>query len=142
MTAGSFSRWVNEDLLPNETLPPGYPRQVSVETARKWLHHLGFEILDHKKGTYCDGHERSDVVEYREKFLRKMAGLGFLNRNNAVTDEAANSLPSDLDPPSDETIEKTIVIFHDESTFQANDDQKSFWDKKDMQVLRPKSRGS
>lgn len=72
MTAGSFCRWVNEDLLNNLVLPPGYLRHVSLETARKWLHNLGFQVLDHKKGTYCDGHERSDVVEYRSKFLRKM----------------------------------------------------------------------
>lgn len=98
----------------NETLPPGYPCTVSTETARKWLHHLGFRMLDHKKGTYCDGHERS---EYQGKFLRKMVGLGFLNKNNAITPEAAESLPSDLEPLTDEQIEKTMVIFHDESTF-------------------------
>lgn len=89
MTAGAFCRWVNEDLLQNVSLAPGYPRQVSLETARKWLHHLGFEVLDHKKGTYCDGHERDDVVEYRGKFLRKLIALGFLNKENAPTPEAA-----------------------------------------------------
>jgi len=103
--------------------------------ARKWLQHLGFQIFDHKKGTYCDGHERADVVEYRAKFLRKMVGLGFLHRNNTVTPEAAQCLPSDIEPLSQDIVEKT-------STFQANDDQKSFWGKKDMQVLRPKSRDS
>ena len=60
-----------------------------------------------KKGTYCDGHERS---EYQGKFLRKMVGLGFLNKNNAITPEAAESLPSDLEPLTDEQIEKTMVI--------------------------------
>ena len=45
-----------------------------------------------------------------------MVGLGFLNKNNAITPEAAESLPSDLEPLTDEQIEKTMVIFHDEST--------------------------
>ena len=49
LTSHSFCRWVNESLLPNSVLDPGYPRSVSIETARKWLHELGFEVLDKKK---------------------------------------------------------------------------------------------
>ena len=49
----------------NETLEPGFPRKISVETARNWLHKLGFEVLTAKKGCFVDGHERADVVEYR-----------------------------------------------------------------------------
>ena len=44
LTVGTFCEWINNDLLPNETLEPGYPRKVSVETARKWMHELGFEV--------------------------------------------------------------------------------------------------
>ena len=51
-------------------------------------------------------------------------------------------LPTDLESPSADRISTTVVIFHNESTFQANDDQKTFWGTKDMQILRPKSRGS
>ena len=47
----------------------------------------------------------------------------------------------DLECPPDEQIAKTVVIFHDESTFQANDDQTTFWGAKDMTILRPKSNG-
>ena len=54
----------------------------------------------------------------------------------------ALSLPSDLECPPDEQIVKTVVIFHDESTFQANDDQTTFWGAKDMTILRPKSKGA
>ena len=48
MTAGAFCRWVNEDLLPNVSLAPGYPHQISLETAQKWLR---FEVLDYKEHT-------------------------------------------------------------------------------------------
>ena len=51
-------------LLPNSTLEPGYPRNISVKTARRWLHQLGFEIITPHKGIFIDGHEREDVVEY------------------------------------------------------------------------------
>ena len=50
LTASAFCQWVNNELLPNSVLEPGYPRRVSVETARKWLHELGFEILQRSKG--------------------------------------------------------------------------------------------
>ena len=70
LTVGSFCQWVNEELLPNEALQPGFPRSIHWETARKWMHAMGFVVLSRKKGTFVDGHERSDVVEYRKKFLR------------------------------------------------------------------------
>ena len=31
LTSLSFCQWVNEDLLPNEVLEPGFPRRISVE---------------------------------------------------------------------------------------------------------------
>jgi len=39
---------------------------VSERTANRWLLRLGWVYGRNKKG-YCDGHERPDVVEYREK---------------------------------------------------------------------------
>ncbi len=90
LTAVSSCHWVNEVLLVNNVLEPGYPRQISLSTANRWLHMLSFEVI---KGTYVDGDERSDVVEYRKKFLQKMVALGFLNKNNAPTPEAAAALP-------------------------------------------------
>ena len=80
LTNSTFCKWVNEVLLPNQVLDPGFPRSVSIETSRKWLHFLGFSMRGHKKGTHVDGHEWLDVVEYRQKFLRKMFSLGFLNK--------------------------------------------------------------
>ena len=138
----SFTSWVNEVFLPNHALDPGFPRKVSCETARKWLHELGFSVIDAKKGTYVDGHERSDVVEYRARFLRKMVALGFLNQENAPTPEAKVALPEDLDPPRPEVLAKTIVLFHDETTFQANDYERTQWGTKDDHMLVPKSRGA
>ena len=112
---------MNQTLLPNHGLEPGFPCKVSSEIARKWLHELGFSVIDAKKGTYMDGHKREDVVEYHGQFLRKMIGLGFLNRENAPTPETKQALPEDLKTPRTYVIAKTVVLFHDESTSQAND---------------------
>ena len=68
LTAVSFCHWTNEQLLVNSVLEPGYPRRISLSTATRWLHKLGFEVVTKKKGTYVDGHERSDEVEYWRKF--------------------------------------------------------------------------
>ena len=46
MTAMSFTTWVNTELLSSQVLELGFPRNISVETGRKWLHELGFFIVD------------------------------------------------------------------------------------------------
>ena len=136
-----FCSWANNELLPSSTLEPGFPRQISIETARRWLHQLGFEYLSPKKGSFVDGHERDDVVEYRKNFWRRMVTLGFLCRGNAPTSTAAESLPKDLEEPSPQLTAKTVIFFHDETTFQANDDQTRQWGAKGTQVVMQKSKG-
>lgn len=52
LTCASFCCWVNEALLVNKVLYPGYPRKISVSTAQRCrLHHLGFEVV--KKEHTC-----------------------------------------------------------------------------------------
>ena len=41
---------------------------ISERTAQRWFAKLGWKHGRNKKG-YCDGHEREDVVEYREKIF-------------------------------------------------------------------------
>jgi len=142
LTAGAFCQWVNGCLLVNNVLEPGYPRRISISTALRWLHNLGFQVIKKKKGTYVDGHERSDVIEYRQKFLQKMVANGFLNRRNMPMPSIESAFPSDLESPPDEVVDKTILIFHDESTFQANDEESWMWGEHGQCVLKPKSRGS
>ena len=82
------------------------------------------------------------VVGYRRVFLRKMAGLGFLDSSNAPAEEAKKALPDDLECPRQAILDKTVVFFHDKSNFQCTDDQPTFGGSKDMCVLRPKSKGA
>ena len=37
-------QWVNKHLLANETLEPGCPRNIPIETAQYWLHEQGIEV--------------------------------------------------------------------------------------------------
>lgn len=72
---------------------------------------------------FFDGHERDDVVEERKCFLDKMVEVGFLR---PTTSEVALAFPS-VPLAFTEVPEKTVVLFHDESTFQANEDQSIMW---------------
>jgi len=74
-------------------------------------------------GIFIDGHERFDVVKKRKEFLRKMVKIGFIHFTNAPPEDAVKAIPQDVDPPTLEKSSKTMVFFHNESTFQANDDQ-------------------
>ena len=141
LTTVDFCKWVNESLLPNNTLEPGFPRKIGLETARLWLHHLGFEVLTVRKGIFIDGHERPDVIESRKLFLRKMTKIGFLHFTNAPTDEAMKALP-DVDSPTNERRAKTVVLFHDETTFMSNEDQSTQWGMTGERMMKPKSRGA
>ena len=144
MTATDFQHYINETLLPEMHVGISAPH-ISVETARVWLHKLGFEPCDrNKKVVYIDGHERDDVVAYRSLFLQ-----------NLLEDEEAHLPPP---KPSDEKLseeemfffiqkeqagaKKLVTICHDESTFNANDDQTFGWADETMTVLKPKSKGS
>ena len=124
---------MNESLLPNSTLEPGFPRKIGLETAHIWLHHLGFEVLTVRKGIFIDGHERTDVIESRKLFLRKMTKIGFLHFTNAPTDEAMKALP-DVDGPTNERRAKT--------TFMSNEDQSTQWGMKGERMMKPKSKGA
>ena len=88
----------------------GYPCRVTVDTARKWLHelHVGFCVLDQKKGVYIDGHDQDDVIEYRKKFICKVIALGFINKDNAPSKEAAACLPSDLECLPVDVVDKQL----------------------------------
>lgn len=55
-----------------------------------------------------------------------MAG-GFLTKDDAPCEEAKSAFPSDIEPPTAERRAKNIFIFHDESTFNANDDESLQW---------------
>ena len=45
---------------------------------------------------FIDGHERPDVLQSREKFLKKMTECGFLCPGNAPTEEAVQALSADV----------------------------------------------
>jgi hypothetical protein len=71
MSVFDFLQYCNTELLTNWLAE--YDREPFTEdTARRWLHKLGFSIHSHKKGLYKDGHDDKDAIAHRKWFLREM----------------------------------------------------------------------
>ena len=119
-TTEMFCKWINDQ----------YSVNVCCETARVWLHHFGFNMSDHQKGDFFDGHDREDVIAYRKDLLDQLEKL------DETTITPSTSCPSVVDA------EKYIRIYHDESMFYANADQTRFWNDGQSQVSRQKALGS
>ena len=71
-----------------------------------------------------------------------MVAGGFLVKELVTSEESKEAFPDDIGSPPPEHTAKNIFIFHDESTFNANDDESLQWGGPESQVIRPKSRGS
>ena len=71
-----------------------------------------------------------------------MTKIGFLHFTNAPTENSVKAIPTDIEPPLVDQREKTVVLFHDESTFSANEDQNIMWGVKGQKMIKPKSKGA
>ena len=94
---------------------------IRSRTARRWLCKLGYEYKNLPKDIFRDGHERSDVVEDRINFLRRMEELKpymvEFDENGAMKPKV---YPSDC-VVEGENRRPIIVITHDKYTFSTND---------------------
>jgi len=90
---------------------------------------LGYKMTNIRKNYYVDGHEREDVVEYRQKFLDTMKGIE--DRMDLFeTFETTDSR------------KKIIFITHDEAICYLNDATRMVWRDEDGQgSMRPKGNG-
>ena len=59
-----LKKYMEVELFPQIQLSVG--RGISISTARCWLHRKGFQYMQHKKALYFAGHNRPDVVDYRQ----------------------------------------------------------------------------
>ena len=139
MTAQSFCQWANEELLPSSQLPPHFPWRISLRTAVRWLHYLGFKPVSHRKGVYIDGHERDDVVKHRANYLRTMAGLQATHRPPPI---CSDEPPPTVRDEREEEKKDLVVIYHDESIYNSNEGQTWMWGEEERPALLPKTKGS
>ena len=113
---------------------------LTSRTAARWLRRLGYKYKEVKKGIYKDGHEREDVVTYRQQeFLPILEDL----KPFMVTWELdAEGKPQMIYPQDLPLGQRPIVLVtHDESTFDSNDGRRYVWMKEGEPPLRKKTRG-
>jgi len=74
---------------------------------------------------YIDGHERDDVVEYRNGFVKRWKEY---EKRMVTYDNDGNQspMPAGFDVPQLGRF-RLILITHDESTFYAHDRRRNFW---------------
>ena len=108
------------------------PQDISTKTAARWMKILGFFPTKASKGWFTDGHERPDVVEYREKFIADI-----MPKFKRMT-----KCETEIRPVLEDDEREFVVITHDEVTFYSNEGRQFFWLENGKKKLLPKTRGT
>jgi hypothetical protein len=121
-TPENFMNKLNSSLLREL---PGARDSVCVETARNWMHLLGFHPTKLCKSYYTDDHNRSDVVKYRDEvFLAEMAEYEKRMRKYEVQGDGTTRV---VEPVLKEGEKNVVLVTHDESTFYSNECSRMVW---------------
>ena len=132
----ALQRYVEAELFP--CIQQKVSKGVTIETARQFLHKEGFRFVEHKKGLYYDGHERPDVVDYRQnEFIPQL--LAYRNR---LVEYRPDNLDKEVIKTPPNYVEPCLVLVpQDEMTAQANDGLKKSWVLEGEQPLKKKGVG-
>ena len=134
VTPRKFQQALNQEILP--TLSIVLKQSLCERTARRWILRLGWCLKTLKKGVYMDGHEREDVVKYRnEVFLPAMAKF-----EERMTKFEGPELGK-VEPTLREGEKEIIPQFHDESCLSVNDFKTNAWLGPGQTILQKKGRG-
>jgi len=130
-----LKRYLEVELFPWVQLKVG--KGISISTARRWLQREGFRYMQHKKALYYDGHDRPDVVDYRQMvFLPAMEEY-----RQCLVEFKVGEVETEILKPRN-FVEKLLVLCsHDDSTTQANDGQMEGWVLDGEQPLKKKGSG-
>jgi hypothetical protein len=113
---------------------------ISTKTALRWLEKLGWKYGKLKHGMYLDGHERLDVVEYRQAFVERW--MGHERRfHRWDDDETELPRPNGFPVPGANGRFRLILVTHDESTFFQNDECDMGWNHTTSKS-KPKAKGN
>lgn len=120
ITSRLFQHTLNTAILPDLSIT--LKRPLCERTARRWLLKLGWRLTRLRKGVYMDGHEREDVVKYRQEvFLPAMAVF-----EERMTKFEGAELTR-VAPTLKDGEKEIIPLFHDESCLSVNDYKATAW---------------
>jgi hypothetical protein len=101
-------------------------KKITLWTAQRWLHNMGWRYRRLKNGMYIDGHERPDIVDYQKKFIMCWKVYEKWMRTFDNEGEPENFSPHGFPVPAGQLF-KLILVTHDESVFYENDRRKTYW---------------
>jgi hypothetical protein len=131
-----LKKYLEVELFPRVHLKVG--KGISLRTARRWLRQEGFRFLEHKKALYYDGHERPDVVHYRQNiFLPQMEKY----RPRLVEYQTGDMNKRVEKNRPDNSQPWLVLLAQDESTAQQNDGKKASWVYEGEHALKKKGVG-
>jgi hypothetical protein len=134
-TPDTFQRLCNEILFKKI---PNAPEKISLSTAARWLKFLGYNPRVQQKGYYTDGHNRTDVVEYRDNiFLPRM-----LSYERRMQEYSGDNMEVIIPPELSDGERRVVLITHDESTFYCNEGKPLMWMENGKNKLLPKCKGT
>jgi hypothetical protein len=130
-----LKKYLELELFPRIHMKVG--KGISLSTARRWLQEEGFEYTVHKKAIFYDGHDRPDVLEYRqEKFLPAMKEY-----RKRLVEYKMGDAEVEIDKQLPDGVRKLVLLAHDESTNTANDGPKASWVLEGEQPILKKGAG-
>ena len=93
---------------------------------------------------YIDGHEPPDVVAERISYLDCLHAIESLHLHlpPPLPFVVLQSEQQPVQIGNTSASKKVVTIYHDESTFQSNDDQRVIWSQPDQYLIKPKFRRS
>ncbi|OBZ73966.1 hypothetical protein A0H81_06580 [Grifola frondosa] len=130
-----LKKYLEVELFPRIHMKVG--KGISIRTARRWLHREGFRYIEHKKSLYYDGHDRPDVVKYRQEiFLPAMA-----EHQRHLVEYVIGDVSTEVKKPLYCMERPLVLVAHDEMTSQANDGKKKSWVLEGEHPLKKKGVG-
>ena len=128
---------VNNELLSDRVIER--QKLYSVECVRLRMAENSYKHGKHCKGIHTDGHERADIVQDRENFVKKIR----LIRSDSYFENGENVLDKDewLAARIADELVTYLTFYHDESVFYKWDHHSFGWHSKQCHPLLPKSKG-
>ncbi|KAJ7931020.1 hypothetical protein B0H13DRAFT_1594840 [Mycena leptocephala] len=149
----SLGKWVSAKDIVRYVATPEFQarlrvkRKITIRTAQRWMKKMGYRWKKEPKGMYSDGHERPDVVHYRQNvFLPRWCEFEARSRwwDSSQTDEQIDFNARMRAFMSSAADARVVVIWrHDECTFYSNDRRDLRWvHSSEKATIKPKGEGA
>ncbi|KAK9241586.1 hypothetical protein V1506DRAFT_550303 [Lipomyces tetrasporus] len=109
---------------------------ISLTTITRYLQLCGFSLKGHTKDIYYDGHERTDVIDYRKSWAATM-----MDYRTKMREYGGEDCSEVIMPDLQDGDKEVVLVTHDECYFNSNDDVTITWTEKGESTIKKKGQG-